>query len=87
MTREEIKQAVEDVLDIGACDSYSISVGVVTKKNSSDSIEAFVYRMQSGYIMKSLEYRTFTNYNFFINWLDYWKETFEAERSAKNDSD
>lgn len=87
MTREEIKQAVDDVLDIGACDSYSISCGVVTKKNSSDSIEAFVYRMQSGYIMKSLEYRTFTNYNFFTEWLNYWKEIFSAERSAKDDTD
>lgn len=87
MTREEIKQAVDDVLDIGACGSYSISCGVMTKKNSSDSIEAFVYRMQSGYIMKSLEYRTFTNYNFFKEWLSYWKEIFSAERSAKDDTD
>ena len=87
MTREEIKMAIDDVLDIGACNSYSISVGVITKKNSSDSIEAVVYRLQSGYIVKAMEYRTFVTYSFFTEWLNYWKEIFEAERSAENDTD
>ena len=85
MTREEIKKAIDDVLDITPSDSYSMSVGVMTKQNSSDSIEAFVYRMQSGYIMKSLEYRTFCTYEFFAEWLGYWKKIFE--RSAKDDTD
>ena len=85
MTREEIKKAIDDVLDIDTPDSYSMSVGVIKKKSSSDSIEAFVYRMQSGYIMKSLEYRSFCNYSFFAEWLSYWKDIFE--RSAKNDTD
>ena len=87
MTREEIKKAIDDVLDIKATDNYSMSVGVITKKGSTDSIEAFVYRMQSGFIIKSLEYRTFTNYNFFKEWLSYWKEIFSVERSAKDDTD
>ena len=87
MTREEIKKAIDDVLDITPSDSYSMSVGVMTKKSPSDSIEAFVYRMQSGFIIKSLEYRTFTNYNFFKEWLSYWQSIFEAERSADDDTD
>ena len=87
MTREEIKKAIDDVLDIKATDNYSMSVGVITKKGSTDSIEASVYRIQSGFIIKSLEYRTFTNYNFFKEWLSYWQSIFEAERSAKDDTD
>ena len=87
MTREEIKKAIDDVLDIKATDNYSMSVGVITKKGTTDSIEAFVYRMQSGFIIKSLEYRTFTNYNLFTEWLNYWKEIFSVERSAKDDTD
>ena len=85
MTREEIKKAIDDVLDITPSDNYSMSVGVMTKKNPSDSIEAFVYRMQSGYIMKSLEYRTFCTYEFFAEWLSYWKNIFEG--SEKNETD
>ena len=86
MTREEIKKAIDDVLDLGATDRYSISVGVITKKNPG-SIETRVYRVQSGYIMASLQYRTFSNYNFFTEWLGYWKGIFETERSAENDLD
>ena len=87
MTREEIKKAIDDVLDIKATDNYSMSVGVITKKGSTDSIEAVVYRMQSGFIIKSLEYRTFCTDEFFTEWLNYWKEIFSAERSAKDDTD
>lgn len=87
MTREEIKKAIDDVLDIGACNTYSVSVGVITKKNSSDTIEAVVYRTQAGYIVKAMEYRVFSTYSFFTEWLNYWKNIFEAERSAENDLD
>lgn len=86
MTREEIKKAIDDVLDIGSSDRYSISIGIVTKRTPG-SIEVRVYRTESGYIMSSLQFRVFSNYNFFKEWLDYWKGIFEAERSAMNETD
>lgn len=85
MTREEIRQAINDVLDMKTSDRYIISINVCN--NKKDGIEAVVYRItEKGFINHAVEYRHFTNYNFFSEWLDYWKNIFTAGRSAAHES-
>lgn len=85
MTREEIIKAINDVLDMGTSDRYIISINVYN--NKEDGVEAVVYRVtERGFINHAVEYRHFTNYNFFAEWLDYWKKIFSTGRSNANES-
>lgn len=85
MTREEIIKAINDVLDMGTSDRYIISINVYN--NKEDGIEAVVYRVtERGFINHAVEYRHFTSYSFFTEWLDYWKKIFSTGRSNAYES-